>query len=189
MPCSKKRENIKIITNYDIFKSNDFFNLINNCHNFQEFINIFTDTLKTAKKEIKFSSRNFIRKPYITPETLKLIKAKNKLFKLHKKFPLSDFYQEKYYQARNILSNKIKRERINYYTNLIMSNLTNLKKAWQIMGEIVFKKSPNSKTKKIILQKDGLKIGDPKECGNIFNDYFVNITDTVISLLLSITVI
>ena len=64
-------------------------------------------TKKLTPKEVKLKL-----KPWITPETLKLIKIRDKLFKRKKRQPENELVKETYNRVRNRVNRELKKSKI-----------------------------------------------------------------------------
>ena len=113
-------------------------------------------------------------KPWITPNTHKLIRNRNKLFKRKKRQPNNEKNKELYNQKRNEVNREIKRSKKIYYIQHFEENSNNIKKIWSGIREIVNIKTTIS-PKVARLKVNGKIIANPKEISSDLNDFFVNI--------------
>ena len=109
-------------------------------------------------------------KPWISNDLLNLIKEKNKLFSKYCKKPIT--FGEQYRTVRNNLNNLLQQAESNYYKNLIQSNISDSKKTWQTLNEILNRSPKNSNANINEIFYDDKTIKNPKEIAEAFNDYF-----------------
>ena len=115
-------------------------------------------------------------KPWVTPEIQKLIKYRDKLQKLNRKFTEAEEYLHQ--KFRNRVVNELKSSRINYYNNYFTEHKSNMKMLWNGIKSII-----NIKGKKTYsisqLVKNGKAVKDPCKTAKILNNYFVNIASRI----------
>lgn len=122
----------------------------------------------------KHNSQTRKRKPWVTNELLNLINRKNLSFKKFSKNKDDQNLKLEYKTLSNLVTHKIRQEKINYYSSLIEKSEGDKKQYWSVVGKI------RNKNKKSI---SSINIGNNKiqvrnnevEVANYFNDYFVNI--------------
>ena len=112
-----------------------------------------------------------------------LIKATNKKAKLYKKYVKSGKTTDKstYTKYAHALKKLLKYAKNNHYANKFKAISGNLRKTWSLINTLICKTKNND----VI---DGLKIkgtmsSDTKLITNTLNDYFINIGDTLASLI------
>ena len=120
-----------------------------------------------------FTRRKGIRKPWVTPNLLKLIKKKNKLFKKFKKNP-TDRNENRYKKCRNDLNSQLRHAKKEYYYLKFQSLKGSSKKTWSLINNILCRKNKKKIPSNSFIIGDQ-EIGDPKTISNEFNNYFVNI--------------
>ena len=84
------------------------------------------------------------KKPWVTWDILKLIKKKNRLYKLYLKNP-SESRKNKYKKCRNDVNTMLRRSKRKYYYDKFESVKNNLKKTWSIINDILGKKENYTK--------------------------------------------
>ena len=79
---------------------------------------------------------------------------------------------------RNKVTNLIKKAKCDYYQSFIEANMSDSKKLWEILREI----SPNDKSAGpvTISEPDGELLTEPKDIADSFNDYFANISSSIL---------
>ena len=126
-------------------------------------------TKKLNPKEIKLKF-----KPWITPEIMKLIKIRDRLFARKKRQPDNPRINEIYNQARNRVKNNLKKSKKDHYKSYFEEQKTNMKKTWEGIRKIVNVKKPANFCISQLNIK-GKIIDDPTAIANNFNNFFVNV--------------
>ena len=100
------------------------------------------------------------------------------LNKFHKTHNLDTEYL--YKKFRNKVVSEIRKSRNDYYNNYFITHKNNMKKLWSGIRSII---NVSSKSGYCISQliQDGKEIDDPKTMANIFNKFFVNVSQKVTS--------
>lgn len=114
-------------------------------------------------------------KPYITQGIKNSIKHRNKLQKLSAKWPLT--YEREFKRYRNLLTALIKTARNNYYKSTLNENTGNPAKTWQIVNDILGRKTKSKECESFTVQ--GEPISDKQEIANEFNNYFCSVADNL----------
>lgn len=96
--------------------------------------------------------------------------------KIKKKFPDNVYFKEKYQQLAKTLLFEIRAAKRDYYSKLF-PHLSNSKKTWATINEMLGKRS---KLSNINLRVDGNIIKDPQIIANSLNEFFVNVSKSVI---------
>ena len=119
-------------------------------------------------------------KPWITKAIKKSIKKKHKLYN---KVIVSNHREDcvlKFRKYRNVLTSVLRTAKKEYYSRLFMTNKSNTSGTWRIINELL--NSGNSKSKvthveKLCIETDLGKetLSSPKEIGNAFNNFVVNV--------------
>ena len=101
-------------------------------HQFQTFINIFTDTVnfhapyrRTTRKEKKLKE-----KPWLTKGLLKSIKQKSKMYKKFLDRSNCSLYTQ-YKKYRNTLNRALECAKRNYYSKILIQNKYNIDKVYE----------------------------------------------------------
>ena len=81
-------------------------------------------------KTIRVSSRKTPRKPWVTPEILKSIKTKDKMYKKFIYKPTSE-NKVKHTKYGNLINHLLRTSRKSYITSEIESNKFNMKQTWK----------------------------------------------------------
>ena len=167
---------------------NKFVNLIQACNwnavtdlnDPQLAYDLFHDTFHNAyelsfpMKTFKLNYRN--KKTWLTTGLKNSIKKKNGLYVKHKRYPTRNT-ELIYKQYKKYLSQILYRAEREQYDNLFQSYKSNMKKSWELIAEIINKKS-NKRTKSNFLSKEGLPLSG-KDVATNFNNFFVNVGPTL----------
>ena len=116
-------------------------------------------------------------KPWITSAILKSISTKNKLYSLNKKSP-SPLRELNYKKYRNKLNHIIKLAEKHYYKDKFELYKNDLKKSWGLIKTIIGKQKSRPQPCKQFQINDTMT-DDPMLITNKFNDYFVNIGNSL----------
>ena len=82
-----------------------------------------------------------------------------------------------YKQQRNLVSNKIKQAKMQYYNGKFNNNLHDSKSTWKVINKIL---KPNSKKQNDFqIEENGTKLSDSTENANAFNDYFSSVAPSL----------
>ena len=129
---------------------------------------------KVSQKALSFRD-----KPWITLKIQRMMAKRDKyLNKFHKTHNLDTEYL--YKKFRNKVVFEIRKSRNDYYNNYFNTHKNNMKKLWSGIRSII---NVSSKSGYCISQliQDGKETDDPKTMANIFNKFFVNVSQKVTS--------
>ena len=147
--------------------------------------NNFMDKLKTiwhksANPEVKNkeTKTSTYSKPWITTGFLVSLKAKNKLYKQFLKNP-SITNEEKYKKYRNKFNNLKRIAKKRYYELQVDEAKNNMKQTWNIINELIGKKSKQNAKLPSQFMDNTDTITIPNEIANRFNNYFTNVGPTL----------
>ncbi len=124
---------------------------------------------KLSKKET-----NFKLKPWITPNIIKKIKHRNKLFVQKKKKPNDMNIKYIYNKFRNSVANDIKKSKKDYYSKYFEDCKTNMKKTWKGIKELINTSNKNP-TKIDELKVNNNIINENLQLADTFNNFFVSV--------------
>ena len=146
------------------------------------FNSVFTDFLNCIKTQISNHAplqivsrkqRRIQAKPWITKGLLISIKHKQKLYRTH--YLTQNLSKQQFYKTYSNKLSKVKRKaKISYYYDLFKENVTNPRKTWSIINELISrKKKSNQGLTKIYTQNRSLD--NPADIANCFNQHFCDI--------------
>ena len=170
IPKNSEFHFLKIIK-YDQINKQALESKINGTNTIQSLTDVVQDVISENTIKIIKSNRTTSLKPYVSPEILKMLRYKQKLFKLTKKYPINENLLLLYRNYRNIVYKKIKNAKKAYNCSRLEKSKNNLKRTWDIFTEIIHNKRKPKNTD-IFLRETDSTISDPKEVSEIFNDYF-----------------
>ena len=124
---------------------------------------------KKTKKDLKKKT-----KPWINNYIIKLIFHKDKLFHRKIKNPLNIRLKCAYNLFRNRVTREIKKAKKEYYKNFFETNLSNMKKTWQGIKEII-NLNNNNGPKVSQLNYQGKQFNTNDGMANAFNDFFTEV--------------
>ena len=112
--------------------------------------------------------------PWMTPEILKLIRVRDRLFARKKREPDNDLVKVTYNRVRNIVSRKILKSKRDHHKSYFETHNNNIKKTWEGIKKIVnIKKPTDFSISQLNLR--GKIIDDPSEITNSFNNFFASV--------------
>ena len=135
-------------------------------------------TKKCSEKESKLK-----KKPWITNRIERMIKVRDKILgRMKRKRSTSTvaFYKK----FRNRETNELKESKLKYFQNYFATYRQNMKQIWSGIKSIISHKSYNTPPISKIMGKNGEISSEPTKISNIFNEYFVNVADISMSLLM-----
>ena len=88
----------------------------------------------------------------------------------------------KYQKARNLYFHLVNLKKTEYYQSKFHQYKSNIKKTWQCINYLLGK-SQTSKSNLFNINYNEKLRNDPVEISNIFNDYFSNISSSLVKLL------
>ena len=157
---------IKIENGDPNFSFNQYEKTLNNI------IDKFMPIKKLTKKELKQQ-----RKPWITNETIALIKRREKLQNFFIKARDKDVkgcYYQQYKELRNNIVNLCRQTKKAYYQHFFIQNANNIKKTWKGIKSIISINNKGVNQVTSLMDKDIL-ITEPKKVANTFNNYFSSV--------------
>ena len=108
---------------------------------FQNILNKHSTLRQTSRREKRFS-----RKPWISNDTLQLMKTKNRLFRTHYRSnnPIKKQIYKKHLNKLTHVKYLAKRQ---YYENVIKNNQGNSRQTWSVIGKIIDYKNATNQSK------------------------------------------
>ena len=123
---------------------------------------------KISRKELKKMT-----KPWINSYILKMISHKDRPFHQKKNNPLNNRINNVYNLFRNRVTREIRKAKKEYYKIYFENNLSNMKKTWQGIKEIINLNKLGPKISQ--LNYEGKQINTNEGTSNAFNDFFTKI--------------
>ena len=118
-----------------------------------------------------------ILKPYITREIKALIKEKHRLQRLFNRRPLT--YGNEFRRLRNQVNLVIRNAKANYFKSKLSNNTRNAKETWNVVNAVTGRAGKVELPDQFFVE--GNMVSDPKVIANAFNNYFVNIGQSLAS--------
>ena len=144
---------------------------------YSEFHRILCEKYNKCFPYRKLSQPYYNNKPWLTNALKESIKTKNKLFVNRNKGSNTEERNACYKAYRNRLHHLLRMAERQYYQDLILQHKANIKKSWQVIKSIINKRKycpVNSKFK-----YNGDVISDGKTIANRFNNFFVNVGESL----------
>ena len=129
-------------------------------------------------KEVKFNKRKHKIAPWINFGILNAINARDKLYVQWKQTSLSspnyDKHEEKFRKCCSTLQKHIRKAKSDYYQKQFQNYLSDIKKTWSKINEILCNKKQRSDFPEYFIDKNKLITKD-EDIANYFNNFFCNI--------------
>ena len=197
--CSNIFNKRKMInTRINILNENDFITDVKNhlkdkdCENIEELIEIISEYKEINTTYRKLRNRN---NSWLTFSLVKLMRQRDKLFKIYKKYPDNATIKFKYNKIKNIISRQIKIDKRKYMQNDLLNAGSDTRKVWQIINKNLYNNNnhqlPNINIDKII--NNNKIFIDIHNVANEMNNYYINIGNLIfqqnVSQIINSTVI
>ena len=130
---------------------------------------------KVTPKTLKLRS-----KPWIDSHIQKRIKHRDRLLRKLRKTHCNTT-EELYKKFRNRVVSENRKSNITYFDDYFQSNKSNMKNLWSGIKCIINTKSKNSVQNIFQLIVNGKTHQDPQEMANVFNNFFVSVSNQVCS--------
>ena len=118
------------------------------------------------------------RRPWMTPDLLKLCRKRLKMYRNYKKHP-TEHLNRKYKRYRNFVTIKLRQAKSEYYQIKFNGVKNNIKATWRLINQILRKNGKISQISSISTSEK--VITDDVEIANEFNEFFVNIGQKLLS--------
>ena len=146
---------------------------------YEHLINTYQNTLDEIipVKTVKFDKYKHKLNPWTTPEILKSMKERDRLYQksVHlKNQKLKDEAKVKYITCRNTLKKIIKQAKFNYYNECIEKHSSDCKLIWKNINSLLGR-THNKDSFPDYIQSDERTLHNLKDITNGFNKYYVNV--------------
>ena len=112
--------------------------------------------------------------PWLTPEILKLIRFRDRLFARKKREPDNVLVRETYNKVRNKVNREVKRSKKEHNKSYFEAHSNNIRKTWEGIRKLVnVKKSTDFSISQLNVK--GRVVDDPVSIANNFNSFFVGV--------------
>ena len=125
-------------------------------------------------------------KPWITYRIQRMIKFRDKFLRRMKK-KRSTSTVALYKKFRNCVTIELKDSKHKYFQNYFATHKQNMKQVWSGIKSIISHKGCNTSTISRIMDKNGKVLSEPTKISNIFNEYFVNVANSITENIPKIT--
>ena len=129
---------------------------------------LYEECFPLKKKSVVYKTR----RPWLTNELKSLIKHKNKSFIKYRKRP-SLTNKSQYNTYRTLTKRLLRKSEKDYYDNLLQEHKSDLKKSWGIIRDVLKLKKSNTLSDRFNV--NGKEVSDKKQIASHFNEYFVNV--------------
>jgi hypothetical protein len=117
------------------------------------------------------------RKKYISSEIIAMISKKEKFYRLMRRYPENLFFNNRYRTLRNIVRYRIRDAKRIYYENSLRGCLSDSRKTWGIVNELISGK--DKKAASFVIDTVAGRISDDTEVANEFNNFFAGVGPTI----------
>ena len=146
---------------------------------YTEFHRIVSEKYNKCFPYRKLSKPYYNNKPWLTNALEESIKTKNKLFVNRNKSNDTEERNACYKAYRNRLHHILRTAERQYYQDLIKQHKANIKKSWQVIKSIINKRKYCPVHSKFKYMYNGDVISDGKIIANKFNNFFVNVGESL----------
>lgn len=145
-----------------------------NEYNFENLMKIFEKCEKNTT--IQKINKNQPKSKWINDELIQNINMRNKYLKLKNKFPNSAYLNEQYNKYKTLCEKQRRELKYKHNNKQIMDNLSDQKKLWKSINNILYNKNKTVHTQiDRIVKNDGDVTKDNTEMANALNEYFVKV--------------
>jgi Reverse transcriptase (RNA-dependent DNA polymerase) len=165
-----------IIQNRINYKKIDENNLLEEpcqANNLDTFVRSLSKIISENTQKITLSNKNTCRKEYISNDILILIRKREKNYKFMKKYPDNLFFKLRFKTLRNLVKYKIRDSKKKFYEAKFKENISDSKKTWKTVNELL--KGTSKKSETYTIEIDGTKINHETQIADSFNEYFSKI--------------
>lgn len=145
---------------------------------FDYFIDRLSSIIKTSSEEVKIHKNNKL-KPWITVDVCNKIKKRNNLLKKLRIQPNNECLKTHFKEFRNKLNTEVRTLKHNYYNKKFEQNKKNSRETWKVLNEITGQIKP--RTENITLEHESSVVDDPHMVSNIFNEYFITVSEKLVA--------
>jgi exonuclease III len=114
-------------------------------------------------------------KPWYSDELEPFLRLRDRFYVLKQRFITNDFYKTEFKKYRNLCVGKIRELKKKYYDTRLKDNMTNIKKLWSTLSEIMHNRAKKVARLKICVKDRGVIMNEPEDIVIIFNIFFVNV--------------
>lgn len=176
--AKKKLVHKKMVLNQNNFIKK-FQQLVNN-HEIDTF-EMLSSAIQVCKKEStsQYEIKYREGKDWITKEFLELIKKRDKLYLEKIKHPFNQDTAREFQKQKNIVENKRKKLKQEYFRKKWNETGNNQKKQWKFINSLI--KGKNKKSLITNIDMEGKILDDPKNIAEKMNQYFIDIGKSIIN--------
>lgn len=156
------------VTDYSAIRNNNNLTNLENVNSYQTLIELCRNVIEMNTKVIKAKAS---KNEWVTVDLKLMIKFRDKFYKLSKKFPNNMYFQSQFQYYRNLATKLFNKNKKEYFSNIISVNISNSKKLWREINEIVFNKG--AKQEQYSLRVNGNLVTDEENLANVFNKHFI----------------
>jgi len=132
----------------------------------EQFYSVYDRCCRIRTKQL--STRRYM-KPWMTDELVDCVHRKHVLFRQYRRGIVS---HQRYNIFKNQVTNLIRRRKSKYFIDKFNSNMGNSSATWKLIKTLTKR---SKKALPIEINVDNLKITEPTEVANCFNDYFTTV--------------
>ena len=145
----------------------------NPSESYDHFLNMYTNIHDACFPLKRYTKRKMCNNPWFTKELYKMSKKKCQLHRKYLKDP-TEYRKETYKKYRNMLNNKIKKTKKEYFKMKFSNAAGNIKKTWKVINESFGYTVKDRKTPNFVMCNNNAIYNKTEICSS-FNDYFINV--------------
>ena len=141
---------------------------------YQKFMDVFSSCFEECFPVISFTKKHSdFNKPWFSPDLLKLLKKKNKLYKRYVNNP-TPLNHSAYKAHRNTYIYAIRSRKQSFFSDKFSRCSNNIKSTWKVINQLLQRERATTQLPSVF-QIDDEPINNPFDIAEKFNDFFVNI--------------
>lgn len=149
--------------------------------NFEEILNLNLAECTRLETTVLKSNHRVI-KPWITPNLIKCIRKKQRIYRLHKKYPHDFGLKSNFAKYKNILQKTLQMSKTNYYKSRLAQMGNNKKRLWSVVKEIMGKQNKKSSMQFVRDGETRIEVGfESKRGADVFNNFFATVGENLAS--------
>lgn len=143
---------------------------------FNKFITILNLCINQSRSlKTKWDKKRKKLKPWMTNSLLRMVNRKNFLYTNSKKEPHNETKKAEYTSFKNMLVNRLRMVKNEYYSSALIENKNNPRNQWNVVNELIGRNK--TKLDVILKDNDGNIIQDRNIVAGMFNEFFCTVAD------------
>lgn len=143
-------------------------------YDFNDFMNIFTKSVKTNTKTKLIRNVHDNKKIWLDSDLKLELKKRKELFKFKKNNPENSIYKKEFNKQKNKVKFKIIEKKREFFDSKFIKTIDDPKKFWNNINELIYNKNLNKNNDFEIKNEQGHLLND-EETADFLNNYFINL--------------